>query len=428
MPSQLALIGGTVYTPDVEIPQGVIILEDGRIKAVCKKDETGSSLPGNEIDLSGMLILPGLIDIHLHGALGVDFLDAGEDDLNGILNHHLTKGTTALLPTLMCSSLEKMIKAVKGISLWRTKKDIADRIIGIHLEGPFINKEQNGIHDKECILSPDKDILLRLIHASRGLIRILTIAPELAGSYELTDIAKKHGIIVSAGHSEASYERMMKAIDQGLSHVCHFFNAMGKFHHREPGIIGAVLNSLHTTAELIMDGIHVHPASAAMLIKMLSPDRVILVTDCSPLVGLNEGVYHKEVKDDREIWRMADEKTIRNNMEMRKEDIKDIKEDKRIMEDSIRIYYKGCVRDGMGHLAGSAITLPRAIKNCVDFGLTTLPQAIAMATSNAARILGKEKEIGALRQGLTADITVLDPDFIPRLVIAGGKIAYKNPY
>ena len=209
-------------------------------------------------------------------------------------------------------------------------------------------------------------------------------------------------------HHDVS-EELLEAITAGLSHVCHCFNAMGRFHHREPGVIGAILNTSALTAELILDGIHLHPAAAHILIRTLGAGNVILITDCSPLVGLEEGEYVKRNKENKAIWVNQDvrEKADGENMDIRR-------------------YENGHIEDVNGRLAGSALSLNQAIRNCLDFGLVSLSQAISMATANPSRLLHLDHEIGSIRPGFRADMTIIDRDFKTRMVIMGGEIVYMD--
>ncbi|MGA1795521.1 MAG: N-acetylglucosamine-6-phosphate deacetylase [bacterium] len=402
MSGELILIGGTVVTPHEEIREGVVFCKDGLIQGVYARDEVGAIPRKGTVDLRDMMICPGLIDIHLHGALGVDFLDAGPDDYDRILRFHLTHGTTTIVPTLMTAPLEGMGDAARRIADWQASGHVRGMIRGLHLEGPFLSPEKPGAHHVEDLLLPNTGDLAYLMEASRGNIAILTMAPELEGAPELIRFAGKQGIIVSIGHSCASHDKVREAIDLGANHACHFFNAMGVFHHREPGVIGTLLIASHITAELIVDGLHVHPIAAQILLRMLGADRVVLVTDCSPLVGLEEGEYavtgqggHK-----RRVGRVED--------------------DSQEGVDTMT-YIKGRITGSRGCLAGSSLSLPQAIKNCRDFGLAPLSQAVAMATTNPARLLCAEREIGRIAPGFRADITVLDQECNPRLVIKGGE-------
>jgi len=413
MSRELILIGGTVFTPHEEIREGVVFCKDGLIQGVFAGDEVGAIPRNTSVDLRDMMICPGLIDIHLHGALGIDFLDAGPDDYDRILRFHLARGTTTLVPTLMTAPLEAMGDAARRIVDWQASDSACGMIRGIHLEGPFLSPEKAGAHRREDLLPPDTDDLAYLIEASRGNIAILTMAPELEGAPEVIRFAREQGITVSIGHSCASHGRVQDAIDLGASHACHFFNAMGAFHHREPGVIGALLIASHVTAELIVDGLHVHPIAAQILIRMLGADRVVLVTDCNPLVGLEEGEYSVTMQGGqrRQVRRDADAQDAdarQGGMDMMR-------------------YIKGCITGSRGCLAGSSLSLPQAIKNCRDFALAPLSQAVAMATANPARLLCAEREIGWIAPGYRADITVLDQECNPRLVIKGGERVKEYP-
>lgn len=402
MSGELILIGGTVFTPCEEIREGVVFCRDGLIQGVFARDEVGAIPSNTTVNLPDMMICPGLIDIHLHGALGTDFLDAGPDDCDRILRFHLNRGTTTIVPTLMTAPLEAIAQAAQRIADWQASENTGGMIRGIHLEGPFLSPEKAGAHHREYLLLPDTGDLAHLVEASRGSIAILTMAPELDGASELIRFARQQGITVSIGHSCASHDKVREAIDLGASHACHFFNAMGAFHHREPGVIGALLISSEITAELILDGLHVHPIAARILLRMLGADRVVLVTDCNPLVGLEEGEYSMTAQG-------GHKRQVRRGADDQQEGV------------DAMTYIKGRITDSRERLAGSSLSLPQAIKNCRDFGLVPMSQAVAMATANPARLLCADGEIGRIAPGYKADITVLDQECNPRLVIKGGE-------
>lgn len=495
MDSEFALIGGSIYTPGRLIPNGTIICRDSNIKAIGTTGEMTSSLPSKRINLQGMIISPGFIDIHLHGAMGHDFLDASGEDIYTILSFHAKHGTTTLLPTLMCASLDKTKESLERITNWMLQSEkgnnsvldravqshrietlipsgaiperydngqnnepnggkpiqscqIKDLIYGFHLEGPFINIKQCGVQNNKAVSQPDDLVLAEIIEAAKGNLKILTLAPELSGADSLIKICNRYSILPSAGHTLANFEEMNKGIELGIRHVCHLYNAMRPFHHRDPGIIGAILNSESLTVELIMDAIHVHPAVAAMSMKILGKGKIALITDCSPLIGLNDGTYRKIYNGSRQVWTIGQNASIESTARKERGDKGASKnqttysiptdhsadntdqymnrtgENLKEPDENIMTISMGAVRDGKGRLAGSMITIHEAIKNCVRLGLATLPEAISMATLNPARILGIERLTGQLKPGFKADIIAMDHNLIPRLVIKNGRIIY----
>jgi N-acetylglucosamine-6-phosphate deacetylase len=290
----------------------------------------------------------------------------------GTLARH---GTTSFVATTVTASPDDTCRGVEGIARYIAVQHETDEpraeVLGIHYEGPFISPARRGVHPKEWIQLPSADMLERFLHAAAGNARILTIAPELLGAAPCIDAAHKAGVVVAMGHTDATYEQARAGMARGVHHAVHVYNAMRPFSHRDSGVIGAVLTSPDVTAELIADGVHVEEAAMRLLLQAKGAGRVILVSDGVSATGMPDGKY---------------------------------------MLGKIEVTVSGGVcRNSEGNLAGSTLTLDRALRNIVALGIT-LPDAIHMLTVNPATLLGIEFKKGALRTGADADIVLLDDD------------------
>ncbi|MEJ6950463.1 N-acetylglucosamine-6-phosphate deacetylase [Natronospora cellulosivora (SeqCode)] len=334
------------------------------------------------IDGENNFLSPGFIDIHIHGSAGYDTMDASLESLKNIKNSLIRSGVTSFLATTMTMSRDNIRNALSNVrDLINKKESPGASIIGVHLEGPFISKEFKGCHIAKDIISPD----LKLIEEYKDIIKLITIAPELEGIKELINYLKENNIIASAGHTGASYEEVIAAFSQGLSHVTHLFNAMEKLHHREPGLIGAAL-STDTTVELIADFIHVHPAVIKIVLQAKNSNDIILVTDAMRAASMEDGEYD-----------LGGQKVI-------------VKE--------------GTARLENGRLAGSVLTLDQAIRNINKISNLPLDKIIKMVTYNPARILGMEDKIGCIKEGNIADFVFLNQDLEVVKVFKGGELEY----
>jgi len=382
MPLQ-AILAGRAFTPHEEIPDAVILVEDGKIGAVGRRDQVSIPAGARRYDARTLTMAPGFVDVHIHGAGGHDVMEGTAQALAAVTSTVARHGTTSLVATTVTASAEHTCRAVAGIAQWieSHREPPAGHtpqaeILGIHFEGPFISPARRGAHPPEWIVLPSVDLLQTLAAAARGTGRILTLAPELPGALELISAARQVGLVVSLGHTDASYAEAMSAIERGAQHAAHVFNAMRPFEHRETGVLGAVLTSPAVTAELIADGVHVDAAAMRLLLAAKGSRDVILVSDGTSATGMPDGIYRLgtfEVAVSGGVCRSAD-----------------------------------------GKLAGSTLTLDRALRNMVALGVT-LADALSMLTSNPARLLGLEGRKGAIVPGADADVVLLDA----QLAVAG---------
>jgi len=372
MPTTL-IRAGRAFTPTSEISDAGILIRDGVIEAIGPR--SGLSLPAGatEISAADKTAIPGFIDIHIHGAGGRDVMEANGDALAVVARRVAEFGTTSLLATTVTAGPDNTCRAAAGISLYITQQHAAKEsraeVLGIHFEGPFISKARPGVHPVEWIQAPSEDLLNRFLQAAEGKARLITIAPEVLGAAPCMDTARKAGLVVSVGHTDANYEQTRFAIAHGARSATHTYNAMRPFTHRDPGVIGAVLTSPEINAELIADGVHVEEGAMKLLLKAKGSARVILVSDGLSATGMPDGKYMLG----------GFEVTVTN----------------------------GVCRNAAGILAGSTLTLDRALRNIVNLGVP-LPDAVRMLTLNPASLLGIEFKKGALRAGADADVLLLD--------------------
>ena len=360
-------------TPTTEIPDAGILIRDGVIETVGPR--AGMSLPAGALEVRALdkTAAPGFIDIHIHGAGGHDVMKADKAGLGAVTKKVAEFGTTSLLATTVTASPEDTCHAVERIAQYIPQQHASEpsgaEIIGIHFEGPFISKERPGVHPTKWIQLPSAEMLEHFLHAAAGNARLMTIAPEVLGATQCIEAAEKAGLVISIGHTNANYEQTRQAIAHGARSATHTYNAMRPFTHRDPGVIGAVLTSPEINAELIADGVHVEEGAMKLLLQVKGSERVILVSDGLSATGMPDGKY---MLGDFEI-------TVSN----------------------------GVCRNAAGVLAGSTLTLDRALRNIVNLGVA-LPDAVRMLTLNPASLLGIEFKKGSLRAGADADILLLD--------------------
>lgn len=357
-----------------------VCIEDGHILSV-----GGNGGGKEEMDLQGGYLIPGLIDVHTHGYGGVDVME-GESAALFMSKAYAKRGVTSFLPTTMSTAMDVIQSAVRGIHNAMGKEEGAN-IAGVHLEGPMLNVAKKGAQEEQYILGTSPETLLELCAGHPEIIRLLTLAPELPGAEATVRCARSHGITVSAGHSIASFECMQQAVTWGVSHVTHLFNAMNSLHHREPGIptAGLVLDSLHP--EIIADGIHLHPSILAMVARFAG-DRACLVTDSLMAAGLPDGEYS-------------------------------------LGGQAVHVVNGAAKLPGTDTLAGSTLTMDKAIQNMVDLAGVSLGQAVIMGSQNPAKSLGLTDR-GQIKPGLRADLCLLGADMHPRATWVGGKLVYRE--
>jgi len=353
--------GAVLFSSKIES----IIIEDIDVHLDKLKNTYGSL---NVIDGKGYYLSPGFVDIHIHGTAGFDTMDGTQQAISKIKSSLIKSGVTSFLATTMSMPINEIIKALKAIRYDMDEEHIGSdgaRIIGCHLEGPFLNKEYKGAQASKDIVYPDIELIKEYIN----IIKIVTVTPEIKSAEAMVRYLKDEGIVISAGHTGASYEDILSARKWGLSHVTHLFNAMTKLHHRKPGIIGAALTT-DMTCELIADFIHLHPAIIKIVLQAKELDKIILITDQMRAGTLGEGDYD-----------LGGQKVF-------------VKEGSARLED--------------GQLAGSILTIDQAVRNINQISELNLNEIINMVTYNAAKLLGLEDQIGLLKEGNRADFVMLN--------------------
>jgi len=374
--SSLALFADRAFLPRGEVHDAAIVIQDDLIASAGPRREVNVPHDAKRMQFAGGTIVPGFVDLHVHGAGGHDVMEATPEALSAIATALACGGTTSFVATTVTSAPDVLCGSAAGIAGYarlqaRPAAGSPPRaeILGVHFEGPFISRERRGVHPEQWIAAPSLPLFALMCAAAAGTTRILTLAPEAPGAIELIDAARKAEIVVSMGHTDATYEQAMVAVDHGASHAAHVFNAMRPFSHRDSGVLGAVLTCEHVTAELIADGIHVEPVAMQLLLKAKPNGGVVLVSDGTAATGMPDGGY-------------------------------------RLGDFDVQVK-GGVVRNTDGKLAGSALTLDRALRNMVELGVP-LDEAIRMLTVYPARVLGIENRKGALAPGSDADLVVFD--------------------
>jgi N-acetylglucosamine-6-phosphate deacetylase len=373
-----AIYASRILTPQEELADTVIIVEGGRITAIGHRDEVKIPEGARDYVASGMTVVPGFVDVHIHGAGGHDVMEATPAALDCITSTVARYGTTSMLATTVTAPVDETCKSLEGIAQYIRSHEaepenagLAAEILGIHLEGPFISKARRGVHPPDAIARPSIEILDKFRAASDGLIRILTVAPEIPGALKLITSAVSNGIVAAIGHTDADYEQTRAAIQAGARHSVHFYNAMRPFSHRDPGVIGAILTEPDVTAEIIADGIHVAGPAIQVLLGTKGFDTVLLASDGTAATGMPDGKFRLGTF----------EVTVKD----------------------------GVSRNSEGNLAGSTLTLDRALRYLVALGVPLI-DALRMATILPARRLGLAGKKGIIAIGADADLVVLTPD------------------
>ena len=378
---------GMVITPSKTIEKGVVVFEDGKITAVDQRNQLEVPENAKVIDASGKIVAPGFVDIHVHGGKGRDVMDASYEAIEEIAKFLVSHGTTSFVPTTISAPRSGLLRTVKAVKAAMEKVTDGAEVLGIHLEGPYINLEKRGAHDADYVRHPSIDEFEEIWEASNHTVKIVTLAPELDGSNLLIQKLRELGILASIGHSNATYTQTVNAIKHGIQHATHMFNRMSGFDPREPGVVGAVLVHDELTAELICDSIHVHPAAMELLTRVKGSKKVVLVTDAIRAAGMPDGEYA-----------LGKQRII----------VKD-----------------GVSRLESGDFAGSTLTMDSAVRNMTKLVGTPLQTAVKMATINPAVVINVDKNKGSLEPGKDADIVIIDDEINVHMTIAKGKIVYK---
>lgn len=387
----LILTNGTVVT-DKLLTQGTVVLIGDRIMYVGDEAEGAKIIaaadPGvfKVIDAQGGFIAPGFIDVHMHGSDGVELMDGTEEAIATMGRYLAKHGTVAFLPSTVTATREKTRMVSELVADYVGNSDEAE-VLGIHLEGPYINETFKGAQYGPAIRRADLEELVELYTILGDKLRLITLAPEVEGSAEAIAWLKERDITVSIGHTDATYEQAVAAFEQGVTHATHTFNGMRGLHHREPGALGAILATPGIYAELIADLVHVHPGAIRLMLRSVGVDRIILITDAVQATGLPDGEY---VLGDQKIF---------------------VKE--------------GAARLAEGNLAGSTLTMLRAVQNMVRELDVSLPDAFKMASLNPAKSVGL-KDRGWIREGNQADFVILTPELEIQKTIIAGQVAYSR--
>ncbi|MDX8045640.1 N-acetylglucosamine-6-phosphate deacetylase [Gracilibacillus sp. S3-1-1] len=380
-----------IYTEKHVIKQGYIKVEQHTIKEIGTLDQLTSEDDYHILDFANQSLkaIPGFIDIHIHGANGADVMDGTREALQTMANILPKEGTTSFLATTMTQAEDAIEHALTTASRYmQSQQANAAEVIGIHLEGPFVNKKRKGAQPEEHIQQPNVALFQKWNSLANEQIKLVTLAPEETGGTELIEYLHKKGIIASAGHTDATAKQIQEAIPHGLSHITHLYNQMRGFHHREPGVVGAAWLEQALKVELIADGIHSDFEAVNIAFKTIGKDRLILITDAMRAKCLPDGRYDlggQEVFVEKEQARLAD-----------------------------------------GTLAGSTLKLNDAFKNILQFTDCSFEEAIAVTSTNAAKELGLIDRKGTLTEDKDADIVLLDENNEIALTICRGNIAYER--
>ncbi len=349
----------------------LILIEDGKIDSIASRETTQLPAGARVLDFPGATLGPAFFDVHIHGAAGHDVMEATPQALDTMGTFLASRGTSTYLATTVTASLDATLRALDGIANEIAKLPPPGRArpLGIHLEGPFLSHEKRGVQPPEYLLAPSIATFDRLVDAAHGHVRLMTLAPELPGASELAAHATSRGVRVSMGHSNATAAEARTAIAAGAVSATHTFNAMRPLDHREPGILGTVLTNDDLYAELICDGVHTDPEIVRLWWRAKGPERAILVTDAMAAAGMPEGEYQLggfpvQVKDGRATAR--------------------------------------------GVLAGSVLTLDRALANFIQFTGASIDQALRLLSSNPAAMTGLAHRAGTLAPGRSANLVAID--------------------
>jgi len=367
------VLTGQVILPGKVLSRGAVVIEGDRISEVFDPSDRAVDKESYIIDFGTHFISPGFIDLHVHGARGRNVMDADMESLNLIGSHLIRSGVTGFLPTTVSSSLDTMadtmatVKQAPGFPL-------VCKPLGVYLEGPYLNPRQKGAQDSRFIKEMTERDIDVLTESAGCLKTVLTMAPEVGQNLKFIPRLLELGVIVAIGHSEATYVQTLAGIGNGITHATHLFNAMKPFHHREPGAVGAILDSDRVVAEIIADGVHVHPATLNLVLERKGFERVCLVSDSVDPAGFGDGNFTLwntpvEVKCDRVVLR------------------------------------------GTTTLAGSILRMNQAVKNVFEWTNLALNQVVQMASLIPAGVLGLNESLGSIAEGKYANLTVFDQEF-----------------
>jgi|SRR5208282_2146874 len=377
----LAFTAGRLLTPTDAVEHPLVLVEQGRILEISERSSRQLPAGVSVSDFGDGVMAPGYFDLHIHGSAGYDVMDDTAEALPAIEHLLARHGVTSYFPTTVTAPMDTILRALERLADAIEKRESTNGEgkgralpLGIHLEGPFISHARRGVHPPELLLAPTLTLFERIWQAARGRIRMMTIAPELDGAPEVIAEAARRGVCVSLGHSDADFETTERGIAAGARHATHTFNAMrplshNRLDHRSPGILGAVLTDGRVSADIIADGVHLDPSIVKLFAKAKGPEQTVLITDATSATGMPDGRY-------------------------------------RLGSFEVDVHDGKCMSNGK--LAGSVLTMDRAVRNLARFAEWDLPQAVAAATQNPARV-ARIANKGALAAGVDADFVVLNP-------------------
>ncbi|WP_225833996.1 N-acetylglucosamine-6-phosphate deacetylase [Streptomyces sp. NK08204] len=372
MAASKVLAGARVVLPTGTVESGQVAVDGGRIAAAAPAD-------AQVLDVTGHWLVPGFVDIHNHGGGGASFSGTPDEVLKAVHTHRL-HGTTTLVASTVTDEMDLLVRQAGMLSELAEQGDIA----GIHFEGPFISPCRKGAHSEDLLRDPEPAEVRKLIDAARGRAKMVTLATELPGGIDSVRLLAEHGVIAAIGHTDATYEQTVEAIDAGATVATHLFNAMPALLHRAPGPVAALLEDERVTVELINDGTHLHPAALELAFHHAGADRVAFITDAMDAAGIGDGRY------------------MLGPLEVE------------VSEGVARLVHGGSI-------AGSTLTLDRAFKRAVTVDKLPVEDAVAALCANPARLLGLEDRVGSLEPGKDADLVLLDAGFDLKGVMRRGE-------
>ena len=375
------IYNGKIILED-KILENKAIVFDSKIKEIIDEDQV-KNYDCEKIDAEGNFVSPGLIDIHIHGCKGSDTSDDNDTAIDVMSREVIKTGVTSFLPTSLTLSRECIRKVLKRV---RTRMEHSEgaNVLGCHLEGPFINVKHKGAQDERYIIPPD----FSMIEDYKDVVKIISMAPELSGSLEFIDKCVENGIVVSIGHTDATYDEAVTAIKRGASHITHTYNAMTPLHHRNPGVVGAAMLEDGVSCELIVDNIHIHPAAQRILLKMKGIDNITLITDAMRACMMPNGEY---LLGELNVF---------------------VKDGKAVLKD--------------GTLAGSILRLNVAVRNFMKNTGLPIYDVVRAASLNQAKLLKVDDRKGSIEVGKDADITIFDNDINIKYTFVNGNEVYRG--
>jgi N-acetylglucosamine-6-phosphate deacetylase len=385
------LLARQLFTPLERIDNAALVIEGGILAAVGTRESVSIPRNARVVDLGDSVIAPGFIDVHIHGGAGHDVMAGDDESLSAIERMMAGHGVTSYCPTTVTAPMDETLRALEalGNGVERAENDgsrgpMRARPLGVHLEGPFLSHARRGVHPPLYLQPASSATFNQMWDAAGGRIRILTIAPELEGALALIADVSSRGVCVSIGHSNADLAQARAGIQAGARHATHVFNAMRRLNHRDPGLLGTILTDDNITADIIIDGLHVAPDVVDLFLRAKGAAGAVLITDGISATGMPDGTY-------------------------------------RLGSFEVQVENGRC--ESHGKLAGSVLTMDRAVRHAMKFGRMSLQDSVRMATLNPARLLGIEHRKGVLRSGADADMVVLSPEGEVRQTIVGGVLS-----